>query len=79
MTQCIPSLFTFQNLGAREVIAAFDGGKVTSDAGGLLLREVEAHFAFIGQFARCFTDHRDPEVVEHTLTDLLKQRFYGLC
>ena len=33
MTQCIPSLFTFQNLGAREVVAAFDGGKVTTDSG----------------------------------------------
>ena len=79
MTQCIPSLFTFQSLGSREVVAAFDGGKVTSDAGGVLLGEVEAHFGFIDQFARCFTDHRDPELVEHTLTDLLKQRIYGLC
>jgi hypothetical protein len=34
MTQCFPSLFTFQNLGARDVVAAFDWGKVTSDAGG---------------------------------------------
>jgi hypothetical protein len=79
MTQCIPSLFTFQNLGCREVVAAFDGGKVTSDAGGVLLREVDAHFGFIDQFARCFTDHRDPELVEHPLADLLKQRIYGLC
>jgi hypothetical protein len=79
MTECIPSLFTFQNLGARDVVAAFDGGKVTSDAGGLLLREVEGRFGFIEQFARCFTDHRDADAVEHTLTDLLKQRIYGLC
>lgn len=79
MTQCIPSLFTFQSLGSRDVVAAFDGGKVTSDAGGLLLREVDAHFGFVEQFAHCFTDHRDPELVEHSLADLLKQRIYGLC
>jgi hypothetical protein len=79
MTQCTPTLFDFQTLGNREVVAAFDGGKVTSDAGGLLLREVEAKFGFIAQFARCLTDHRDPERIEHTLEELLKQRIFGLC
>jgi hypothetical protein len=79
MTQCTPTLFDFQALGNREVMAAFDGGKVTSDAGGLLLREVDAKFRFIAQFSRCFSDHRDPERVEHTLEELLKQRIFGLC
>jgi hypothetical protein len=79
MTQCIPTLFGFQDLGSREVIAAFDGGKVTSDAGGLLLREVDDKFRFLDQFARCFTDYRDPDLVEHTLLELLKQRVFGLC
>ena len=79
MTQCTPTLFDFQPLGQREVVARFDGGKVTSDAGGLLLREVDAQFGFIAQFARCFTDYRDPECVEHTLEELLKQRIFGLC
>ena len=60
-------------------MARFDGGAITSDAGGLLLREVEAKFHFIEQFAHCFTDHRDPDLVEHTLLDLLKQRIFGLC
>jgi Transposase DDE domain group 1 len=79
MTQCNPSDLLFQDLGPREVVARFDGGHVTSDAGGLLLREVEHKFHFIGQFARCFTDHRDPGRVEHTLPALLKQRVFGLC
>lgn len=59
----------FQDLGDRTVVARFDGGTVTSDAGGLLLREVEAKFGFIERFARCFTDHRDPDAVEHTLVE----------
>ena len=79
MTQCNEQHLLFQDLGSREVVARFDGGQVTSDAGGLLLRKVEAKFHFIEQFARCFTDHRDPELVEHTLLELLKQRIFGLC
>jgi hypothetical protein len=79
MTQCIPTLFGFQDLGAREVVAAFDGGKVTSDGGGLLLREVDDKFRFLEQFARCFTDYRDPDLIEHTMLDLIKQRVFGLC
>jgi Transposase DDE domain group 1 len=79
MTECSPNLFGFQDLGPRQVVAAFDGGKITSDAGGLLLREVEAKFGFIERFAGCFTDHRDPDLVEHPLVDLLKQRVFGLC
>lgn len=79
MTECIPSAFAFQDLGSREVLAAFDGGRVTSDAGALLLRELEAKFGFIDSFAACFTDHRDAERLDHPLVDLLKQRIFGLC
>ena len=79
LTQCTQTLFDFQPLDSRQVVAAFNGGKVTSDAGGLLLREVEAKFGFIAQFARCFTDYRDPDVTTHTLEELLKQRIFGLC
>lgn len=79
MTQCTPTDLAFQSLGSRDVVARFDGGLITSDAGGLLLREVEAKFHFTEQFARCFTDHRDPELIEHPLVDLLKQRIFALC
>ena len=80
MTQCKQQTLLFQSLGTREVAASFDGGKVTSDGGGLLLREVEAKFNFISRFARdCFVDYRNPELIEHPLEDLLKQRVFGLC
>jgi Transposase DDE domain group 1 len=79
MTQCNADALLFQELGSRPVVARFDGGPVTSDAGGLLLREVEEKFHFIERFAHCFTDHRDPERVEHSLVELLKQRIFGLC
>lgn len=79
MTECIPPAFAFQQLGGRDVLAAFDGGLITSDAGALLLREVDAKFGLLDKFAACFTDHRDAEIIEHPLVDLLKQRIFGLC
>jgi hypothetical protein len=79
MTQCSQGGLEFQKLAGRDVVANFDGGKVTSDAGGLLLREVEARFGFLRQFAGCFSDFRDPDRIEHTLEELLKQRIYALC
>lgn len=79
MTECMPSSLAFQDLGKREVTARFDGGFITSDGGALLLREVEAKFHFVERFSHCFSDHRDPDLVEHPLVDLLKQRVFGLC
>ncbi len=78
-TDCSQRTFGFQQVGGREVVARFDGGRVTSDAGGLLLKEVEDRFRFVEGFAGCFTDHRDPECIEHPLLDLLKQRLFALC
>ncbi len=63
----------------RRVVAKFNGGNITSDEGGLLLREVEKHTRIIKQFANCFTDHRDPRLIEHTVGDLAAQRVYGLA
>jgi len=60
-------------------VARFDGGAITSDGGGLLLREVERRTGILRQFAACFTDHRDAEQVEHTVQELVSQRVYGLA
>jgi len=69
----------FQNLGNREVIAQFDGGKISSDGGGILLREVEKLTNIIEGFSACFTDYRAPERVEHTVEELVSQRVYGIA
>jgi len=80
-TECTTDRFTFQPLGRREVVGAFDGGTISSDAGGLLLREVEQRTGIIRQFAACFLDHRDPDLIEHTVyrgdgkIDLLPREF----
>jgi hypothetical protein len=66
-------------LGKRQVVADFKGGRLTSDAGALLLRSVEERFGVIEQLSRCFEDKRDPRWVEHTVRDLVAQRVMGLA
>ena len=79
MTECNAREFDFQALGSRDVTAKFDGGAITSDAGGLLLREVEAKAGIIRRFAACFNDHSDPERIEHSVGELLAQRIFALA
>jgi hypothetical protein len=69
----------FQGLGRRTVLGAFDGGHITSDAGALLLRELDARLGITQKLAECFTDHRDPERIEHSVLDLVRQRVYGIA
>jgi hypothetical protein len=78
-TQCIQEQMVFQQLGRREVVGRFDGGMISSDAGGLLLREVEKRSGILKRFAACFRDHRDPERIEHSVETLISQRVYGIA
>src|SRR2546427_9825518 len=78
-TECTQVSFRFHPLSERDVVARFDGGSITSDGGGLLLREVERRTGILGQFAACFTDHRDSRFIEHSVLELVGQRVYGLA
>ena len=78
-TECSQLAFEFQSLGGRQVVADFAGGTITSDAGGLLLREVEARTGLLAKLAGCFDDYRDEDLIEHSVTDLLKQRVFALA
>ena len=78
-TQCIQEQMVFQQLGRREVIGRFDGGMISSDGGGMLLREVEQGFGILKRFAGCFRDYRDPQRTEHSLQTLISQRVYGIA
>jgi hypothetical protein len=78
-TQCNAAYLDSPVLGRREIVADFDGGDITSDGGALLLRQTEQLTAILRQFAACFTDHRDPDRIEHTVADLVAQRVYGLA
>ncbi|MCA1575196.1 MAG: IS1380 family transposase [Acidobacteria bacterium] len=78
-TECSEQKMLFQAHGSRAVAAEFDGGTITSDGGALLLRELELKQGIVSEFARCFTDQRDPEASEFTVEELLKQRVFGLA
>ena len=78
-TQCNQKRFGFHPLGRREIRAEFDGGAISSEGGGLLLREVEKRTAIVRQFAACFTDYRKPDLIDHTVVELVAQRVYGLA
>ena len=78
-TECKSKQIKFQELGSRKVVGKFDGGKITSDGGGLLLREINRRTNVIKNFSQCFTDYRDPDSIEHTVAELVSQRVFGLA
>ncbi len=78
-THCNQKTFEFQTKNSRKIIAHFNGGNISSDSGGLLLQQAERITGINSQFADCFTDHRDPDLSEHTVKELIAQRIYALA
>lgn len=77
-TECTAERMEFHGLGKRAVIGNFNGGQISSDGGGVLLREVERRCHILKRLSQCFTDHRNQRFVEHSVESLVKQRVYGL-
>ena len=78
-TECSADLFGFTAVAGRPVVAGFDGGKMTSDAGAMLLGATDRMIRLIERFAGCFTDHRAADLIEHTVPTLIGQRMFGLA
>src|SRR5262249_48847297 len=78
-TECIADLFGFAPVERREVVASFDGGRLTSDAGGLLLGTTDRAISLVERFAGCFEDRRDRDLIEHEVGTLVGQRVFGLA
>ena len=78
-TECNQFVFGFHPLKHREIRAQFDGGAITTEGGGLLLREVEKRIGVVRQFAACFRDYRNSDLIEHSVEELVAQRVYGLA
>ena len=79
MTQCNQESFEFQAHFSREVVARFDGGTMTSDAGAVLLRETDRRLDLLPRLAACFEDRRQPWLISHTVPELVAQRVYALA
>jgi hypothetical protein len=72
-------LFGFAPVEGREVVAAFDGGAITSDAGALLLGATDRAIGMMERFAACFHDERRADLIEHEVVTLLGQRVFGIA
>lgn len=78
-THCKSSKLELQGPGRRILTADFDGGHLTSDAGVLLLKQLDQKLGILKRFAECFVDARDPGRIEHSVEELLRQRIFALA
>ena len=78
-TQCNSEQLEFGRIGRRQVVGAFDGGEVGSDAGVLLLKRTDLAVRVIDRLAGCFVDRRCESAVEHSVRTLVAQRVYGIA
>lgn len=79
MTKCSTEQIEFQSLKGRKIVCEFSGGEVTSDGGGLLLRQVDRKMGLIGEVAKVLPDSRRQNSCDHSLISMLRQRVYGLA
>ena len=79
MTECNQSSFGFEASGRREIVARFDGGTISSDGGAFLLRQTGQRLNLLPRLAKCFLDGRNPDLIEHSVLEMLSQRVYGLA
>ncbi len=78
-THCISCQLEFEGFDGRKVVAGFDGGAITSDAGALLLRHVEGAIGLFERVAACFIDYRDPDFTVHSVQTLIGQRIAAIA
>jgi hypothetical protein len=78
-TECSPARFEFARVESRAVVASFGGGRITSDAGALLLGAANRVIGLTRRMAACFTDARHPDLIEHEVETLVMQRVVGIA
>ena len=78
-TECSAELRVFGRVEGRPVVAAFDGGALTSDAGGLLLGAADRSLDLVRRLSGCFRDARNPRFIEHSVATLIGQRVFGIA
>ena len=78
-TQCNAEQLEFSCVERRRVVAAFDGGTVSSDAGALLLQRTDEAIGLLDRLAGCFIDERNADLIEHTVRTLIGQRVLGMA
>jgi hypothetical protein len=72
-------LFSFPAVEGKKVTAAFDGGRISSDGGVMLLSLAERRLGVAERLARCIPDRRDPWRIAHTIADMIRARVFAIC
>ena len=78
-TLCSTDVDLFGAVEGRRIVSDFDGGAISSDAGGLLLRGTDRAIGLIEAFAACFADRRLPGLIEHSVATLVGQRVFAIA
>ena len=78
-TDCIADQIDFEGFDGRKVVAAFDGGAITSDVGTLLLRHTDKAIKLFDRVTACFSDQRDPACTVHSVRTLVAQRIAAIA
>src|SRR5258707_14810888 len=78
-TECTPDIFGFEAVEGRQVVAAFDGGAITSDAGALLLGATDRAIRMVDRLASCFVDRRSQAQGEHSVATLVGQGIFPIA
>ena len=79
LTDCSQDSFDFGTVERRQIVGAFDGGEITSDAGALLLGETDKAIRLVSRLACCFQDGRNPAFTVHQLPAMIRQRIFGIA
>lgn len=79
MTECNPQPIAFSSLARRQVVADFDGGTITSDAGALLIREIDRKLGLIDKLDAVIPDPRNPALITHQQRTMLRQRIFAIA
>jgi DDE family transposase len=79
MAECSQLGFELPGLNGRKIEGNFQGGNVSSDAGLMLLRQVDRRLGLTKALTKRLPDGQDPDKIEHSLESMLRQRIYGLA
>jgi hypothetical protein len=71
--------FSLPSIGKKKITAAFDAGRISSDGGVLLLAGADKPLGLIDRLAALIPDHRDPALITHTLSDILRARIFAIA
>jgi len=77
-TECNAEQMEFASIERRRVVASFDGGRISSEGGLVLLQRADRRLRLLDRLAECFQDRRREEAVEHSVCSMLGQRIFAL-